>query len=105
VDINNAIPIGLIINELVSNSLKHAFPEGKAGELTITLRQDESTIVMTVHDNGPGIPADFDWRNAKSLGLRLVISLVDQLQGVIELDSSGGTTFKIIIPKKAGTGG
>jgi PAS domain S-box-containing protein len=105
VDINNAIPIGLIINELVSNSLKHAFPEGKTGDLTITTMQDESAIVMTVHDTGPGIPADFDWRNAQSLGLRLVISLVDQLNGTIELDRSDGTTFKIIIPKKTGTGG
>ncbi len=105
VDINNAIPIGLIINELVSNSLKHAFPEGEKGDLAITIRQDESTIVMTVHDSGPGIPENFDWRNAKSLGLRLVISLVDQLNGTIGLDRPGGTTFTITIPKKTGTGG
>ena len=105
VDINKAIPIGLIINELVSNSFKHAFPEGKKGDLTITLRQDERSLVMTVHDTGPGIPADFDWRNAKSLGLRLVISLVEQISGTIELDRSGGTTFKISIPKTPGQGG
>ncbi|WAC05823.1 MAG: PAS domain S-box protein [Methanoregula sp.] len=105
VDINQAIPIGLIMNELVSNSLKHAFPEGEKGELTVTIRRDESALVLTVHDTGPGIPADFDWRNAKSLGLRLVISLVEQLQGTIELDRSGGTTFKIIIPKRPGQGG
>ena len=67
-DINSAIPIGLIINELVSNSLKHAFPEGKTGDLTITIRQDKNAMVMIVHDSGPGIPAAFDWRNAKSLG-------------------------------------
>jgi PAS domain S-box-containing protein len=101
-DINTAIPIGLIINELVSNSLKHAFPEGRRGELAITLRQDERSLILAVHDNGPGIPADFDWRNAKSLGLRLVISLVDQLDGVIELDRFHGTTFQIIIPKRPG---
>ena len=99
-DINSAIPIGLIINELVSNSLKHAFPEGKTGDLTITIRQDKNAMVMIVHDSGPGIPAAFDWRNAKSLGLRLVILLVDQLQGVIELDRSHGTTFTITIPQK-----
>jgi PAS domain S-box-containing protein len=105
VDINKAIPIGLIINELVSNSLKHAFPEGKPGELSITVISDGEAIVMIVRDTGPGIPADFDWRNTKSLGLQLVISLVEQLNGTIELERAGGTTFKIIIPKKAGTGG
>ncbi len=105
VDINKAIPIGLIINELVSNSLKHAFPEGKKGELTITLRQEESSLLIAVHDTGPGIPADFDWRNAKSLGLRLVISLVEQLQGTIELGRAGGTTFRITIPAKPGPAG
>ncbi len=105
VDINKAIPIGLIINELVSNSLKHAFPEGKPGELSITVNSEGEAIVMIVRDTGPGIPADFDWRNTKSLGLQLVISLVEQLNGTIELERAGGTTFKISIPKKAGTGG
>ena len=100
VDINKAIPIGLIINELVSNSFKHAFSEGRTGDLNISIREDESTIVMTVHDNGPGIPADFDWQNAKSLGLRLVISLVEQLDGTIELERAGGTMFKITMPEK-----
>lgn len=105
VDINKAIPIGLIINELVSNSLKHAFPEGKPGELSITVISEGGAIVMVVRDTGPGIPADFDWRNTKSLGLQLVISLVEQLDGTIELERAGGTTFTISIPKKAGTGG
>jgi len=104
-DINMAIPIGLIINELVSNSLKYAFPEGKTGELSITAISDREAMVMVVRDTGSGIPADFDWRNTKSLGLQIVISLVDQLNGTIELERAGGTMFTIRIPKKAGTGG
>jgi len=95
-DIDRAIPCGLIINELVSNSLKHAFPEGKEGEIKIALHLiDEDEFELAVSDNGIGIPEDLDFRNTGSLGLQLVTALVKQLDGEIELNRTEGTEFRI----------
>jgi PAS domain S-box-containing protein len=98
--IDTAIPCGLIINELVSNSVKHAFPAGKArgdreSEIRIDLHADDSKLTLTVSDNGVGLPGDLDFRNTESLGLHLVNTLTRQLEGTIELDRSGGTAFEI----------
>ena len=98
--IDTAIPLGLIINELISNSLKYAFPEGRKGEITLAVQRQDHTLTILFKDNGVGIPEDFDWRNAESLGLRLVVSLVDQLDGTIELDRSAGTAFTIVVKEK-----
>jgi PAS domain S-box-containing protein len=98
--IDTAIPVGLIINELISNSLKYAFPDGRKGEISLVIHRQEHTLTLLFKDNGVGIPADFDWRNAKSLGLRLVISLVEQVQGTIELDRTAGTKFTIVVKEK-----
>jgi PAS domain S-box-containing protein len=99
-NIDTAIPIGLMINELVSNSLKHAFPEGRKGEIAISVQKTDHTLTILYKDNGVGIPEGFDWRNAPSLGLRLVISLVEQLMGTIELNRDQGTEFTIIVKEK-----
>jgi len=98
--INTAIPLGLIINELVSNALKHAFPKGQAGSLSILARREDKTITLVVEDTGVGIPADLDWKNTQSLGLKLVISLVNQLDGTIDLDRSRGTAFTMVLKVK-----
>lgn len=92
-----AIPCGLVINELVSNSLKHAFPAGKEGsEICVDLcRTADGKLLLTVSDNGIGLPKDLDLRNTESLGLQLVTTLVEQLEGTIELDRSAGTAFRI----------
>ena len=100
VDINTAIPVGLIVNELVSNSLKHAFPKGRKGEISVTITRENAMLTMVYKDTGVGIPPDLDWRTAKSLGLRLVVSLVEQLFGTIELDRSAGTAFTIVVKEK-----
>ncbi len=100
VDINTAIPLGLIINELISNSLKYAFPEGRTGEVCISVQSSNHDVTVLFRDNGVGIPGDFDWRNTPSLGLRLVNSLVDQLNGTIELDRSAGTLFTIVLHER-----
>ncbi len=101
-DINTAIPLGLIINELVSNALKYAFPGGIKGEIRIDLHQDdESRFILIIGDNGTGFPEDLDFRNTESLGLRLVISLTGQLGGTIDLDRKGGTTFRIIFKEQS----
>lgn len=94
--IDTAIPCGLIINELVSNSLKYAFPEGGQGEIRIDLHSEkEGKFSLIVSDSGVGFPKDLDFRNTESLGLQLACTLVDQLQGTIGLDRTGGTKFKI----------
>ena len=100
VDINTAIPLGLIFNELITNAIKYGFPDNRTGEVQISGRKTDKTILVWVKDNGVGIPQDFDWRNADSLGLRLVISLVEQLDGTIELDRSAGTAFTIVVKEK-----
>jgi two-component sensor histidine kinase len=93
---NYAIPCGLIINELVSNSLKYAFPEGKEGEITIALHCLENQVDLVVKDNGIGLPEDLDFRNTESLGLQLIRLLAeDQLDGKIELSRTAGTEFRI----------
>jgi len=103
-DINAAVPCGLIINELISNSLKHAFPTGQ-GEICVDLHPDDDTVALTVSDNGGGFPADLDFRNTDSLGLQLVNTLTKQLGGTIELDRRAGTAFKLKFPASASNGG
>ena len=94
-DIETAIPCGLIINELVSNSLKHAFNEAHDGKITVNMRKDKNLITMEVSDNGIGLPANFEVEKASTLGLKLVTTLVDQLEGNMVIDRSKGTSYKI----------
>jgi len=95
--VDTAIPCGLIINELVTNSLKHAFPDDRKGKITISLcKTKEEEFELAVGDNGIGIPKDIDFRNTQSLGLYLVTLLAEnQLQGEINLERSNGSEFKI----------
>jgi two-component sensor histidine kinase len=96
-NIDTAISCGLIINELVTNALKHAFPAGQGGEIVIDLHtRDGGQVSLSVSDNGAGLPPDVEFRRAESLGLQLVAMLTDQIGGTIELDKSGGTSFKIV---------
>lgn len=95
-DVDTAIPCGLIINELISNVLKHAFPDGRPGEVTIGLaRTRPRELRLTISDNGIGLPSGFDWRAAPTLGLKLVMDLVRQLDGSIEIDAAVGASFRI----------
>lgn len=94
-NINTAVPLGLIINELVSNCLKHAFTGDRAGnEIRIELQPEaDRGYLLKVSDNGVGFPAELDFRETKTLGLQLVGTLVEQLHGTIELERAAGTTF------------
>jgi len=94
-DIETAIPCGLIINELVSNSLKHAFKEAPDGKIIVNMRRDKDMITLEVSDNGIGLPANFEVEKASTLGLQLVTTLVDQLEGDMMIDVDNGTSFKI----------
>ncbi|MDZ4170765.1 MAG: PAS domain S-box protein [Methanobacteriaceae archaeon] len=93
-NMETGVPLGLIITEMVINSLKHAFPDYK-GEIFISLHAKEEYIELIIRDNGVGIPEDFDIEKSKKLGLRLLNTLVDQLEGTVKLDCSQGTEFKI----------
>jgi PAS domain S-box-containing protein len=94
VNIDKAIPCGLIINELVSNSLKYAFPGGRGGRVRVSLHEQEDNVLhLTVGDDGVGVPADFDERARSSLGMQLVVSLAAQLGAKWSMDRSGGTEF------------
>jgi PAS domain S-box-containing protein len=95
-DINSAVPCGLILNELISNSLKHAFPEGRKGLIRIGLKRGpDDRIILRVADDGIGFPKDFDFRQLESLGLQIAKLLVGQLDGTIELDRENGTAFTV----------
>jgi PAS domain S-box-containing protein len=96
-DVDTAILCGLIINELVSNALKHAFPVGKCGEICITLRAGtDNSCVLAVTDTGMDFPADWDFRHTASLGLKLVQMLTTQLGGTIELSPNHEKGFRIV---------
>ena len=98
-DMDTAVPLGIIVNELVSNSLKHAFPGRDRGEISIKLQKDESedckstSFILTVSDNGIGIPENLEIEDLDSLGMQLVTTLVDQLDGELELKRNNGTEF------------
>jgi len=108
-DIDTAIPCGLIINELVTNAIKYAFPENKKGELTITLESSADQVILIVKDNGIGIPEDFNIEETNTLGFQLVKALVNQLHGTIEINRKGGTEliikFKMSNKKKGARSG
>jgi PAS domain S-box-containing protein len=95
-DINTSIPLGLIVNELVTNSLKHAFPQSKSGEIDIEFHIQGDMYLLEVNDNGIGFPNNLNYKNTESLGLRLVNSLTEQIDAKIEFNTLSGTSFKII---------
>lgn len=92
---DTAIPLGMIINELVSNSLKHGYPDAVEGNVNVTLELDGNEFTLNVSDDGIGFPENVDFRQTTSLGLQLVTILVDQINGTIELEKNGVTSFKI----------
>jgi PAS domain S-box-containing protein len=99
-DINTTIPLSLILNELITNSLKHAFPGDRLGEIKIDFHSQNEEYELTVKDDGIGLPHDFDYTRTDSLGLQLINSLTAQIDGRIELKKIKGTTYSIIFPKK-----
>jgi PAS domain S-box-containing protein len=99
-DINTSIPCGLIINELISNSLKHGFSGRKRGKIFVTLRPEKNNKYrLVVSDDGIGLPKGLDVTKTESLGLQLVTMLVEQLQGTLHIDNDKGTSFEIVFEK------
>ncbi len=95
-DVEVAIPCGLVVNELVTNALKHAFPDDGTGTISVGLRRLSDRIIeLTVADDGIGIPADADIRNATSMGLTLVQALTEQMSGDVRIERTAGTRFVV----------
>lgn len=97
-----AVPIGLIANELITNALKHAFPLGREGHVSVTLHQEGSAAVLCVTDDGVGLPEGFDLGQSNGLGTELVRMLVEQLRGSLSCACFGTTVFRVVIPLAAG---
>ncbi len=98
-----AIPCGLVINEIVSNAFKYAFLKNRVNcEISLKISLVAENLILSIGDNGIGLPKKFDFRNTESLGLQLVVSLVDQLNGVIELDNTKGANYTIVFKQNQG---
>ena len=100
-DLDRALACGLIVNELMTNALKHAFAEDEPGEITISCRGDEGKYVLEVSDNGPGYDGDAGGGDDDSLGLSLVRTLVSQLQGELHFDGRSGASYHIEFPVRS----
>lgn len=103
--VDQAVPCGLIVNELVSNALKHAFAGGRSGRVTVTLRPEEpGQVLLTVEDNGAGLPAGREEAPRRTLGLQLARGLAGQLGGVLESEArggpEGGALFRLVFPNE-----
>ena len=95
-----AIPCGLIINELITNSLKHAFKDGKVGFIKVKLEKKTGEYLLSIEDNGTGFPEDFNFETNDSLGLMLVRLLADQINGKLEIDGINGAKFVLCFPQE-----
>ena len=95
-DMDTAMPCGLLITEIVSNSLKYGFPGRRAGEIKIEFtRLPDKKVLMTISDNGIGLPPGFDIEKSESLGMQLIIALTSQLDGELKFSGDNGTKFSI----------
>ena len=95
---DTAIPCGIIINELISNALKHAFPDGRDGTIRVAFKHKNDNITLTIHDSGIGITMPVDFTTTKSLGLTLIRMMTQQLDGTVDVAVDQGTCFRITFP-------
>jgi signal transduction histidine kinase len=95
VPLETAVPYGLLLNELLSNVCKHAFPGSSTGKVTVSLEKDDKKIRLKITDNGIGLPEHFDPNKSPTLGLQLVYALAEQLDGDIHIYSDGGTVVEV----------
>jgi two-component sensor histidine kinase len=98
--VDQAIPTGLILNELITNALKHAFPQGRCGHIRIEAHSHDGKVELAVIDDGVGVPEDVSTRKCRSQGLRIVEILARQLRGTWELKREAGTIFRLSFPER-----
>ena len=94
-DMDTAMPCGLLVNEIVSNAYKYGFPGNKKGEIKISLQKVENLISLDISDNGVGLPAEFNIENTESLGMQLIQALTSQLDGALTVNHENGTGFRV----------
>ena len=97
--LDQAVPCGLLVNEIIANAVKYAFPDNGKGEIFIQLKEINGWVELLVKDNGIGLPQDFEIETSDTLGLQLVLTLVDQLDGEIAYSGKNGTEFLIKFEK------
>lgn len=97
INIDNAIPLGLLINELLTNSFKHAFPNGQKGIIKISLAKIGDNCIISVSDNGVGLPEDFNLTENKSMGMDLIHILAEQLDAKLKIETNNGSSFTLLI--------
>ena len=97
-DVDTVIPLGLILNELISNSLKYAFEDEERGKISISLKKKEEAIELQVSDNGVGLPESFSIETLDSLGFKLIKSFTDKLKAKLDVSSLEGTRVNMLIP-------
>jgi two-component sensor histidine kinase len=95
IDLDQAIPCGLLVNEVITNSLKYGWDEEGTGNINIALKKEDNTITIEIGDDGRGLPEEFDLIKSDTLGLQLIITLVEQLDGQLSVDISKGTKYLI----------
>jgi two-component sensor histidine kinase len=104
IEMDQAVPLGLLVSELISNSLKHAFPSEQpdgTGKIWITARREPpGSLIVSIGDNGVGIPENMDIEHSPTMGLQLIRSFVTQLQGELTIQRNPGTVFTITIPER-----
>lgn len=93
--IDNAVPCGLLVNEILTNSLKHGFPENLKGEIFVDLKIINDEYILEIGDTGIGLSEKVDFKEEKTLGVQLIQMLVEQLDASMEIDRSKGTMYKI----------
>jgi two-component sensor histidine kinase len=97
---DTVVSIGMIINELVTNSLKYAFSNQNEGTVHVELHENRDTIQLSVADNGPGISEDIDVTTVKSFGYKMIRAFAQKLKAKMTIESDEGTKVQLIIPKK-----
>ena len=96
-----SLPLGLILNEAISNSIKYAYPTNKNGTISISLKNiNDNDCMLEVSDDGVGLPTDFNIENNDSLGLSLIKGLSKQVRGTFELISKGGVSIRVVFPQQ-----
>jgi two-component sensor histidine kinase len=95
-DMDTAMPCGLLINEIVSNSYKHAFPGENTGVITIDFHRNDGLILLKIKDNGVGLPANIDVTATETLGMQLIQALTGQLDGNLDVERDNGTCFSVV---------
>lgn len=98
-DVDVLIPLGLILNELISNSLKHAFTDRDTGQIEVQVQKADAGLEVVVQDNGIGLPTDFKPEQVKSMGFKLIRSFISKMGGKLEITSIGGTQIRMVLPK------